>query len=71
MTELFRDVDVAAAGKFSRRHVHKLNATARIPKPIRVGRCLRWRANDIAKWFDLGCPSRDQFEALTKSGRAT
>lgn len=71
MNELLRDLDVAAAGKFSRRHVHKLNSTAQIPAPIRIGRCLRWRSSDIAKWIELGCPSRDRFEALNGGGGST
>jgi len=70
MNELYRDIEVAGVGKWSRRYVHTLNATGRIPKPIHVGRCLRWRASDIAKWFELGCPSRDVFEAALAGGKA-
>jgi len=61
--ELLTVRDVAAATKLSSRQIWKLNATGRIPAPLRISRSCRWRASDISRWCELGCPSRDRFEA--------
>ena len=26
------------------------------PRPLRVGRCLRWRITDLDAWIAAGCP---------------
>ncbi len=51
----------------STRQVWSLNATAQLPKPVRIRRSVRWRAVDIAEWITMDCPSRDGFEAATAS----
>lgn len=69
-SELLTVRDLAAALKISPRQCWKLLSAGRLVAPIRLGRSVRWRADGIAKWVELGCPARDQFEALTGSGRA-
>lgn len=61
--ELLTVKDVAAALKVSPRQVFKLRACARLPEAVRVARSVRWRASDIDLWIQLGCPSRERFEA--------
>ncbi len=58
-------VDVRAVGrllKCSTRHVWGLVATGRMPEPIRLGRCVRWRSADLGLWVRRGCPNQEAFE---------
>ncbi len=62
--------DVAAALKLSPRQIWKLNSMGRLPSPVRLSRSCRWRAADIARFVELGCPTRERFEAeLARAGR--
>ena len=61
--ELLTVKEVAKRLKVSVRQVWKLNASAQIPQPVRLARSVRWRATDLADWIDMGCPSREVFEA--------
>jgi len=60
--------DVANALKVSARQVWKLCSSGRLPAPIRLARTVRWRANDIAEFIRLGCPSPEKLDA--EIGRA-
>jgi len=33
----------------------------KIPKPIRVGRKLLWRRDELTAWIDASCPERDDW----------
>lgn len=61
---------VAESLGISPRQVWKLNSSARLPAPVRIGgsRSVRWRALDIARFVEMGCPARDQFELLSREG---
>jgi prophage regulatory protein len=44
--------------------VWTMDATGKIPSPIRLGRrCTRWRRIEIEAWVRAGCPLRNQWEA--------
>lgn len=49
--------DIAALLKASSRHVRRLADSARMPRPIHVGRLVRWRKSDVDQWIAAGCPS--------------
>lgn len=69
--ELLTVRDVANALKISPRQCWKLLSCGRLPAPVRLSRSVRWRASDIARFVELGCPSRDAFEAAKAGeGRA-
>ena len=40
----------------STRHVRRLAAIGRIPRPIKLGTLLRWLKTDIDQWMTAGCP---------------
>ena len=40
----------------STRHVRRLAASGRIPRPIKLGALLRWLKTDIDHWMVAGCP---------------
>ena len=62
------DAGVAKLLSISKRHVHALNASGRLPRPIRLGRSVRWRADEIRAWLDAGCPPRDKWEEMRDGG---
>ncbi len=66
--ELLTVKDVSARLRISPRQVWKLLASGRIPAPVRISRSVRWREADIARWIELGCPSRERFEAECAAG---
>lgn len=51
----------------SKRTIHRLNSSGKIPAPVRVGGSLRWRLEaDIKPWIHMGCPDRKEFEMFAK-----
>lgn len=55
--------DVARTLSLSARSVWKLLSSGRLPQPVRLGRSVRWRADELTAWMDAGCPPRDRWEA--------
>ena len=53
---------VAALLGVSRSFVRKLHDSGQIPRPVRLGRVVRWRHDEVLAWIDAGCPSRDRWE---------
>jgi len=48
----------------STRHLWALHSSGRLPSPIRLGRSVRWRRDELGRWLAAGCPSRDKWEAM-------
>ena len=61
--------EVAKLLGISQRHLWKLNASGRLPAPIRLGRSVRWRLDELRAWLDAGCPARDQWETMRRVAR--
>lgn len=40
----------------STKTIRRLSDSGRMPRPVRIGRLLRWRRRDIAEWLEAGCP---------------
>jgi len=53
---------VARLLNVSRSFVQKLHDTGRLPSPVRLGRAVRWRRDELIAWIDAGCLSRDRWE---------
>jgi len=47
----------------------KMRAADRVPAPVRLGGSVRWRTDDLRRWVDAGCPSRESFERNTATGK--
>jgi predicted DNA-binding transcriptional regulator AlpA len=60
---LMNDKKTAEELGISRRKLWTMNSMGQLPAPIRLGRSVRWRTDDITEWVRLGCPSREVFEA--------
>ena len=46
------------------RHLWGLNASGRVPRPVRLGRSVRWDRAELERWLAAGAPSRDHWEQL-------
>lgn len=40
------------------------HAAGLIPAPIRIGRSLLWRPDELHAWVAAGCPPRDEWEQI-------
>ena len=56
--------EVAEQLGVSVRHVQALHASGRLPMPIRLGRSVRWRQQELRDWLEAGCPGRDRWETM-------
>lgn len=60
---------VAELLSVSERHVHKLNSSGRLPRPIRLGRSVRWRREELEAWVEADSPDRARWEALNMKNK--
>ena len=51
------------------RQVWRLCNTGKLPKPIRLGHCVRWRKAELEAFVAAGCPTREQWEIRTANAR--
>jgi predicted DNA-binding transcriptional regulator AlpA len=56
--------DLARDLRVSVKTIWRLDASGKIPRPIRVGRLLRWDRGEIVRWIAAGGPPRSEWEAL-------
>ena len=38
------------------------DSSGRIPRPVRIGGCTRWRRSEIEAWVAAGAPGRETWE---------
>jgi excisionase family DNA binding protein len=58
--------EVAKLLGISERHLWAMNASGRVPRPIRFGRAVRWNRADLEAWLDADAPERSVWEAMRK-----
>jgi excisionase family DNA binding protein len=51
---------VARLLSLSRATVWRLRDAGKLPEPVRIGGCVRWRRSDLDAWISAGCPARLQ-----------
>jgi len=52
------DVDgIAELLGCSSRHVRRMADSGAMPRPLHLGRLVRWRKADVDSWLAAGCPS--------------
>jgi len=61
--------DVATILDVSERHVWSLHASGRLPRPVRLGRAVRWSADELRDWLAAGAPSREVWEQIRRELR--
>jgi len=62
--------DVAKLLNVSERHLWSLNSSGRLPRPLRLGRAVRWPVEELRDWLAAGAPERSRWEAMRKEGEA-
>ena len=62
--------DAAGLLGISRAHFWKLNGLGKLPAPVRLGRVVRWRRDELIRWLNAGCPCRERWEATQARGRS-
>jgi len=45
------------------------HSSGRIPMPVHIGGTTRWKAEEIRRWVEAGCPPRAQWELLRADER--
>ena len=58
--------EVAELLGISRAHVWRLHSSGRIPKPVRLGRAVRWNRKTLEDWLEAGGPPREQWEFMRR-----
>jgi predicted DNA-binding transcriptional regulator AlpA len=66
-------IAVAKLLNVNKGHIDRLNATGRLPRPIRLGRSVRWRKATIVEFVEASeragrLLSREEWEAIAYSG---
>ena len=56
-TNLMGGVDTTAKMlDVSARTILRLRDSGRMPQPVKIGKCIRWRLADVTAWIEDGCP---------------
>lgn len=61
--------EVASRLGVSRKTVLRENLRGHLPQPLRLGRCLRWGAQELSLWVAHGCPTRNKWNEIWNSLR--
>jgi excisionase family DNA binding protein len=59
--------ELAGKLRVSLRHLRRMHAAGKLPRPVRLGRSVRWSTRDIDTWLMAGAPDRKAWES-TKRG---
>ena len=69
LTRLLNVKQVASLMAVSTRHIWMLNDAARMPRALKIGRCVRWNMAEITEWIDAGCPDLSRSCPLMRGRR--
>lgn len=65
MSQLLLKIDeVAERLGIAKSTLWRLNASGKIPRPVRIGRSTRWRSDELEDWVEIGCPPREKWEIM-------
>ncbi len=53
----------------SQRQLWRLNSTGRLPKPIRLGCCIRWVRTELEAFIQAGAPNRERWEQMKQNAK--
>jgi predicted DNA-binding transcriptional regulator AlpA len=62
-------LEAARAARFcgvSRATWYSLRKAGRLPKPVRLGRRVLWRVEELREWMAAGCPPLSRWEVMKK-----
>lgn len=61
---VFSAKDLAKSLDVSLRHIQRMNSAGKLPRPVKLGRCLRWCRDEISRWIEAGTPNRQTWETM-------
>ncbi len=61
--------ELAEKLQLSERSIHGKRVSGELPAPIKLGRAVRWRADEIKAWLAAGAPPRDKWESMQQELR--
>jgi excisionase family DNA binding protein len=67
MSPVYTPDELAAALQVSTRTLYRLDSSGKLPRPVSVGRSLRWRRDEILAWLAAGAPKRREWEATRRA----
>lgn len=53
------------------RTVARMNVTGKLPRPVRLGRCVRWNRHELILWMNYDCPSRERWQPIWQGLRGS
>ena len=68
--QLLNVKDMAVMLNVSQRHLWRMKSAGKLPKPVKLGRCIRWLLSDVEAWLCMGCPSQKEFEHRKRANRS-
>ena len=61
---LLSAADLSRELGISARTIRRLDLEGKIPAPVRIGRAVRWRRDEIVEWLAAGAPDRAEWLAI-------
>lgn len=56
---------VAELLQISRRSVWRLLSSGKLLRPLRLGGNVRWRAGELKRWIEAGCPAMKEWDRMS------
>jgi predicted DNA-binding transcriptional regulator AlpA len=61
---LLTAAEAASLFRIKLRTLRTWDTMGHIPQPVRIGRRIFWRPNELKAWVAAGCPDREMWEVL-------
>lgn len=55
---------LARALRVSLRHIRRMDSAGKLPKPLKIGKCVRWIKAETEAWLAAGAPDRRTWEQM-------
>ena len=67
---LLKVTEVATTLGISKNHVLKMHVAGQLgPRPVHLGRAIRWSRAEIENWVAAGCPPRSKWTTPRQCGK--
>jgi predicted DNA-binding transcriptional regulator AlpA len=50
----------------SLRHIRRMDSAGKLPRPVRLGKVVLWKVDEINAWLNAGAPDRKTWEQMKK-----
>ena len=49
---------------------YDMKNAGRVPRPLRLGRCVRWDAEELQRWIDAKMPTLHQWDRMNEQSKS-